>query len=432
MFSGVTYVRRVLDDELDLLFADLAAIAIEGPKGVGKTATASQRAATIFQLDRASQRALFDANPDRLTTAPTPVLLDEWQRHPPVWDLVRRAVDNRPVGGQFLLAGSASPLDDSIHSGAGRIVRLRMRPMSMVERALEPATVSLRTLLAGTAGPLDGQSSLDLGDYVDEIVASGFPAVRNLSTRARTAQLDGYIARVVNVEFLENGHRLYKPASLNAWLMAYAAATATNAAYSVILDAATPGDGDKPAKTTTMQYRDMLTRLFLTDPVPGWLPALNPLDRLAQAPKHHLCDPALSCRLLGISAGSLLASDSATNLTMFDNAGPDGFLLGRLFESLATLCVRVYAQHAEGTVHHLRTKNGDHEVDLIVEGSDRRVVAIEVKLSPVLEDRDVQHLLWLRGKLGSKLADAIVVTTGQHAYRRRDGIGVVPLSLLGP
>jgi uncharacterized protein len=428
----VKYTRRVVDDELDQLFDHLAAIAIEGPKGVGKTATASQRATTVFELDRIEQRTLFEADPQRLTSAPTPVLLDEWQRLPAVWDLVRRAVDARPDGGQFLLAGSASPLDESIHSGAGRIVRLRMRPLSIAERSLEPTTVSLTALLAGAATPITGESSLNLGDYTDEIVASGFPAIRAFPARARTAQLDGYITRVMDVEFLENGLRVRKPATLKSWITAYAAATATNASYNSILDAATPGDNDKPAKTTTMQYREMLARLFLTDPVPGWLPALNPLTRLAQAPKHHLCDPALSARLLGVSATSLLSGTSADDMSMFDNVGPDGYLLGRLFESLATLSIRVYAQQAEASVHHLRTKNGDHEVDLIIEGADRRIVAVEVKLSPVVTDSDVKHLHWLRSKIGATMADAIVVTTGQHAYRRSDGIGVVPLSLLGP
>lgn len=209
---------------------------------------------------------------------------------------------------------------------------------------------------------------------------------------------------------------------------AYSAATATTASYNAILDAATPGDSDKPSRATTGQYREMLARLFLLDPVPGWVPATNVLTRLAQAPKHHLVDPALAAQILGATKDSLLfASPDRTRPLL-----GDGFLLGQFFESLIALSLRVYAQNNAATVSHLRTKNGDHEIDFIVQGSDRRVVAFEVKLSPLVDDKDVVHLKWLRQKLGPGLADAAVITTGTDAYRRHDGIAVIPASLLGP
>ncbi|MDX6590020.1 MAG: uncharacterized protein QOI84_1294, partial [Solirubrobacterales bacterium] len=143
-------------------------------------------------------------------------------------------------------------------------------------------------------------------------------------------------------------------------------------------------------------------------------------------PKHHLADPALAARLLGVDAEALLHGRPA---------GPavpsDGTLLGALFESLVTLSVRVYAQHAEARIGHLRTWSGEREIDLIVERG-RSIVALEVKLGQVVDDRDVRHLLWLQKELGDDLADAIVVTTGRAAYRRPDGIAVVPAALLGP
>ena len=210
-------------------------------------------------------------------------------------------------------------------------------------------------------------------------------------------------------------------------MTAYAAATATATSYGVILDAATPGDSDKPAKPTTAAYRDILSQLWLLEPVPGWLPARNFLARLAQAPKHHLADPALAARLLGATESSLLDG------TVVGPAIPrKGTLLGGLFESLIALNLRVYAQAAEATVHHLRTRNGDHEIDFIIERDDHRVVAIEVKLSATVNDSDTTHLHWLRSQLGTDLIDSIIVTTGSHAYRRPDGIAVVPAALLGP
>ncbi|WP_020579820.1 ATP-binding protein [Actinopolymorpha alba] len=421
------YRSRVVDVELDELLPSLAAISLEGPKGVGKTATASRRAATIVALDDPTQRELLRADPARLDRSPAPVLIDEWQREPAVWDLVRRSVDRDPMAGRFLLTGSATPIAEPTHSGAGRIVTLRMRPMSLAERGLVTPTVGLSELLAGRRPALDGSCELGLSEYAEEIVRSGFPGIRDLPARARRAQLDGYLARIAERDFPEQGHLVRRPATLRAWLAAYAGATATTASYNVVLNAATPGDDDKPARTTTIGYRDVLSQLWLLDPLPGWTPSRNSFARLGTAPKHHLADPALAARLLGAEVPALL-DDSIPGVPV----PRQGTLLGALFESLVTLCVRVYAQAAEATVHHLRTRNGDHEVDLIVQRADHRVVAVEVKLGPTVDDRDTVHLRWLRDRLGDDLLDAVVVTTGQHAYRREDGIAVVPAALLGP
>ncbi|MGH8824486.1 MAG: ATP-binding protein [Jiangellaceae bacterium] len=421
-----TYRPRIVDAELDELLSGLAAVALEGPKGVGKTATASRRAAAVMALDDAAQRELLAADPTRVDRALGPVLIDEWQRVPSVWDMVRRSVDHDPRPGRFLLTGSAAPVDAPVHSGAGRIVQVRIRPMSLTERDLDSPTVSLRELLSGRRPAIEGKAAMNLAAYADEIVSSGFPGIRLLPPRARRAQLDGYVVRVVEREFADQGRPVRRPATLRGWLTAYAAATATTAAYNAILHAATTGDADKPAKTTTIAYRDVLTHLWLIDPVPGWLPTPNPFTRLAQAPKHHLADPALAARLLGVDADALLAGATAAR------SPTRGLLLGQLFESLVTLSVRVFSQAAEATVHHLRTRNGDHEIDLIVQRPDQRVVAFEVKLAPSVEDSDVTHLRWLRRELGDDLLDAAVITTGPDAYRRSDGIAVLPASLLGP
>lgn len=421
------YEPRIVDGEIDELMQGVPAVSLEGPKGVGKTATALRRASTVFALDEASARELLRADPERLDRAPGPVLIDEWQRHPAVWDAVRRSVDRDPSPGRFLLTGSATPTAAPTHSGAGRIVTVRMRPMSLAERGLQEPTVSLARLLEGGRAHVEGTSTFGLVDYVEQVVASGFPAVRRLSGRARRAQLDGYLARIVERDFPEQGHLVRRPAVLRGWLAAYAAATSTTTSYANLLDAATPGDSDKPAKTTTIAYRDVLTQLWLLDPVPGWLPGHNDLRRLAAAAKHHLADPALAARLLGADASALL-DDTVTGPPVARR----GSVLGLLFESLVTLSARVYAQAAEAGTHHLRTRNGDHEVDLVVQRPDGRVVACEVKLGPDVDDHDVVHLRWLAARLGPALLDSVVVTTGRDAYRRPDGIAVVPAALLGP
>jgi predicted AAA+ superfamily ATPase len=423
----VEYVERVVDAELDELLSGLPAVTLDGPKGVGKTATAARRARTIYALDNPARRLLLEAEPDRLDRAEPPVLLDEWQLYPQVWDQVRRSVDRDATPGRFLLTGSASPVHAPTHSGAGRIVRLRMRPMSLAERGIESPSVSLRGLLTGAREAVHGTTGVQLATYTEEIVRSGFPGIRPLTDRPRRAQLAGYLDRIVERDFPEQGHLVRRPATLRAWLAAYAAATATTASYNAILDAATAGDSDKPAKTTTIAYRDVLSQLWLLEPVEAWLPTRNRLSRLASSPKHHLADPALAAALLGVGVTALL--DDATRRRPRIR---DGVLLGQLFESLVTLDVRVHAQAAEAVVRHLRTRNGDHEVDLIVERADHRVLAIEVKLTPFVTDDDVKHLLWLRSEVGDDLLDAVVIYTGTDAYRRQDGVAVVPAALLGP
>lgn len=421
------YRRRVVDSELDELARDLPAIALEGAKGVGKTATASRRAKTIRRLDDPIQRSLAAADPRRLLTGDPPLLLDEWQRVPESWDLVRRAVDDGADAGSFLLTGSALPAALGTHSGAGRIVSVRMRPLALAERGLAEPSVSLRMLLSGSRPEIGGHSDTGLATYVEEIVTSGFPGLRGTSGRALRAQLDGYLLRVVDRDFPDLGAPVRNPATLRRWMTAYAAASSTTASFERIRDAATSDQGDKPAKTTTLPYRDVLERLWILEPVPAWLPSRNRIARLSSPPKHQLVDPALAARLLGVDAAALLDGTPA---------GPpvprDGPLIGALFESLVTLSVRVYAQASETIVRHLRTTAGEREVDLIVERDDGRVIAIEVKLARDAEDTDVRHLRWLQDQLGEDLLDAVVVTTGEEAYRRRDGIAVVPAALLGP
>ncbi len=421
------YRRRIVDDELDDLLVGIAAIAIEGPKAVGKTATAERRAVTVHRLDDPGQRAVAAADPMRLVAGRRPVLIDEWQRIPESWDLVRRAVDADHRAGQYLLTGSATPTGAPTHSGAGRIVTVRMRPLTLSERGISEPTVSLRVLLAGGRPPVAGRTDVTLETYTHEIVASGFPGMRHLADRALRAQLDGYVARIIEHDFGDLGRTVRNPAMLRRWMTAYAAATSTTATFETIRDAATGGHGEKPAKTTTQPYNDILQRLWIVEPVPAWLPTRNHISRLASPPKHQLADPALAARILGIGADALLEGRST---------GPsvprDGTLLGALFESLVTLQVRTSAQLAEATVSHLRTRGGEREVDLIVARADQRVVAIEVKLARSIDDVDARHLRWLREQIGDDLIDSVIVTTGPEAYRRPDGIAVIPLALLGP
>ena len=421
-----SYRERHVDVELSDLLSGLPAVSLDGPKGVGKTATALRRAASVLRLDLPRDRELVEADPAAALGSTGPVLIDEWQQWPPIWDEVRRAVDAGAAAGSYLLTGSATPTR-RIHSGAGRIVPIRMRPMTLAERGFSTPTVSLAAVMAGGA-EITGSTAVTLQDYVEEILRSGFPGIRGTTSgRAIRAQLDGYLERLFDHELAENGFVVRRPASLRAWLTAYAASSSTSTSYEKVRDAATGGISDKPTKVTTSVYRDVLQRLWILDPLEAWLPGNNHLSRLASGPKHHLADPALAARLLGLTAEHLVGARSAV-----DPQPRDGTMLGQLFESLVTLDVRVFAQTMEARTGHLRTQGGEHEVDLIVSGPAGRVVAIEVKVTAAPTDADVRHLRWLKRELGDDLVDAMIITTGPYAYRRADGIAVVPAALLGP
>lgn len=412
------YLPRTVDAELDELLPEVAAIALDGLKGVGKTATARRRATAEWRLDDPAQRDVIRADFDLATAPRGTLLIDEWQHLPQVWDSVRRQVDAGAMPGRFLLTGSATPVNATgTHSGAGRILSLRMRPLALHERGQAHPTISLAALLSGTASPLGGKSKFDLADYIDAIIGSGFPGVQGTSARVRRQMLDSYLQRVIDRDLPDQGFEVRRPETLRRWLAAYAAASSTTTSYSKILDATTGGEGSQPAKTTTIAYREHLSRVWLLDPLPGWIPANSPLKRLQQAPKHQLADPALAARLLGLTEASL--------------PGPSGaHMLGPLFESLACLSVRVGAQAAEARVSHLRLSGGDREIDFIVEGPDGQVLAIEVKLARSVGDADVRHLLWLRQQIPDRIVDLVVINTGPAAYRRPDGVAVIPLAML--
>ena len=422
----VDYLPRIVDDELDDLLASCAAVSIEGARGVGKTETALRRANTVHRLDDPAQAEILSADFSQTAAGKPPILIDEWQRLPASWDAVRRAVDAGAPAAQFLLTGSANPTEAPTHTGAGRIVTVRMRPMSLAERGLSEPTVRLRDLLSGSRPSIGGSTSVRLSDYAEEIIKSGFPGIRRHQGRARNLHLDSYIDLVLEHDIDEQGRVVRNRPALRRWLAAYAAASSTCTSYEKLRMIAASDDGDMSARTTTIPYRDALERLWIIETVPAWLPTRNHLRQLAAAPVHQLVDPALAARLLGVGFDGLISGGDAG----WDAIPRDGTLLGALFESLVTQTVRVCAQANEARVSHLRTHGGRHEIDLVVERSDGRVAAFEVKLAATVNSTDVRHLHWLGEQIGADLLDAAVITTGPTAYRRADGIAVIPAALL--
>lgn len=416
------YTTRCVDKLLDEYLPHLPAIALEGAKGVGKTETALQRAHTTLRMDLPAVHAMLEADPQLITSYSGTVLLDEWQRFPASWDIVRRAVDDGTDPASFLLTGSAYPPDSaSIHSGAGRIDSVRMRPFGIQERPIADTRVVVEALFAGQIGAVEPATlGPGIADYAHEICRSGFPGIMDLPERIRTVRLDSYLSRIVTHDFPEQGLKVRNPEAVRHWMQAYALATSLMDTYQQILDRATPGESDKPSRSTTNAYRALLEQLMILEPLEAWSPLHEGIPRLAKAPKHHLCDPALAARVLGFNQASLLSGSPKS-----------ADILAQLFESLVVLTVRVAAESFGATTRHLRTADGKREIDVVVEDAYQNVVGIEVKLSGVVRDNDVAHLLWLQEKLGEKFKAGMVVHAGKELYTRPDGIVVVPLAALG-
>lgn len=285
-----------------------------------------------------------------------------------------------------LLLTSTSLNNPKTHSGSGRIVDLRMQPMSLFERGF-PSTVSLAQLFSNKDCQINGFTSIGLEDYVTEILGSGLPGLQGMAAQAKTKLLQTYVRRIVDRDIPETGLRVRNPALMRRWLTAFAAATSTIAAFETIRDAATAVSSEKTAPSPTHPYRDSLERIWISDPLGGWGPTHSQINRLTFTPKNHLADPGFAAAILNLDA-----EDRIEGKGTLAPISRSGSFLGSLFESLTALNLRVYTQNVGTRVSHLRTKSGEREVDFIVEGSGGKIVAIEAKLSATVTDSDVRHL----------------------------------------
>lgn len=420
------YIERTIQKKLDRFVAGLPAFSIEGAKGVGKTTLANQYCNTVFRMDNEMTAALITGAPEILQQSEKPILIDEWQRTPSIWNTVRHFVDEDMTAGQYILTGSAVPKKARLHSGAARIVRVHMRPFSLAERALCTPLLSLSDLLEEEVEI--SPQAIDIGqqEYVREILRSGFPGIRAVADDVRKDMLDGYIDTISEREIYDDNEiEIARPEALKSWLRAYAAAEGTTASYESIMGAATPGQSKKPSKPTTMVYREALDALWILDPVLPWLPIGNVLKNLGKSPKHYLVDPAITARLLDITEESLLRGDEVAII-----GNQRKTLIGRLFEGLVSQSLKVYCDAIGVDLRHMRTNRGDHEIDFIIEKGNR-ILAIEAKFSPGVSNDDVKQLNWLERALPDREVVKAVIYTGQYLARRKDdGVILVPAACL--
>lgn len=431
---------RIVDKQLGDALTHLPAVLITGARAVGKTTTASAFAKTVFDLSHPDVLREVQARPDVLVDAEPSVLIDEWQRYPASMDIVKSAVDRDFTAGRFILTGTPSfPPDPDIHSGAGRLIEVSMRPMSMAERRLATPVVSLGDLFANAPTHIQATTDVTFYDYVNLLVRSGFPAIWLAGEQEVGGKkvwhtlLDLYVAQLCEREVAVMSQReTMSSALIRRWMRSYAGAVGTDARFDTIRDSAHDGEGDPPARSSTSNYRTALENLGVIDEQLAWDHPFVAIKRTKTSAIHHLVDPALAANLLHGAWLDELSALQARNGSELERS-----FVGQLFQSLVVQSVRVYAAACGADVFWLGTRNNtageQREINIVVVNGDGRVVAIEVKASESVTSRDCRHLNWLRSKLGARWAAGVVVYTGGEAYRRhQDDIAVVPAALLGP
>jgi predicted AAA+ superfamily ATPase len=418
--SKKQYFSRVCDSELQNALATMGAVLIEGAKWCGKTSTAANVSrSTLFMQDPDNARAyreMADTKPSILLKGETPRLIDEWQMSPELWDAVRFEVDKRGVPGQFILTGSAVPADNvTAHTGTGRFARILMRPMSLYESQESNGTVSLADLFDGKE--IESVSDLNIEQIAFAICRGGFPATIGKSATAALRMSIDYVEAIINQDISQVDGVEKNPNRVRLLLRSLARNIATMASAQTILKDIESTETTISDKTFAV-YNNALRRIFVVEPMPAWLPSLRSQTAIRTSPKHHFVDPSIATAVMRVNPAGILQ---------------DFEYFGFLFEALCARDVRIYAQHNDGDVFHYRDKNG-LEADMIVALRDGRWGAIEVKLGNKQIEQAAENLLKLKEKINTdKMREPsflMVLTGGQYAFRRKDGVFVVPIGCL--
>jgi predicted AAA+ superfamily ATPase len=424
------YEPRLIDDVLKTYFEVLPALLIQGAKGVGKTATSINLAKTHFSLDNETTRTILEAEPSKIFNSERPVLLDEWQHAPSLWTTVRHAVDDGLQPGSIIFTGSSLKIHTELHSGAGRIVQLTMRPYTSEERHLVDDFVRVSSMFSDTNFQIPENTpfiDVKLSAYIDEIFRTGLPGIRTKAPLARKLLIKGYIDNLVHREFQENGFVLKKPETLKTWLTVYAAAIGTTAKYSTLIQAAQTCGLDAPSAPTAINYREILKTLFIIDEVPAFLGFGKIFANLAKTPKHFFFDPAIALHLLGVSQAQLDTFEVPKYVGKFNIS-----FIGQLLESLVYQSLVVYAEANEASLSHFRNQRGTREIDFIIQ-KGTTLILFEVKADTGVQERYVEHMNWFEAQLGQEFRIVkVLLNTGPTAYTRSsDGVHVVPIAMLG-
>ena len=415
------YLPRIVDAELADRLAATGAVVVEGPKACGKTATAESVAASAVFLDvDDAARAMVELDPATVLEGDTPRLIDEWQTEPAIWNHIRRAVDRRGTPGQFILTGSAVPADDvTRHTGAGRLTRLLMRPMSLFEAGRSTGEISLAGLLGGEP-QRSTRSRLAIQELAELVCAGGWPG--NLSrslAQAMRANRD-YLSEVQRIEVHRLEDKRRDPVKVGRLLRSLARNVATPATLAT-LARDVRGTGASFKASTAAEYMEVLERLMIVEDQPAWSPHLRSRTTLRTTPVRHFADPSLAAAALRATPNRLRGDLNA---------------LGLLFESMVVRDLRIYAQATDAHVFHYREKDG-LEVDAIVEDGEGRWAAFEVKMGARRVKDGMANLERVANRMkassgyGEPGALAVIVPSGFGAVPK-GRVGVVPVGVLGP
>jgi len=419
------YIKRFNDKTLQNRLKESGAVLITGPKSCGKTETAIQAAKSIVRMDTDDDiRAIMEVSPKLALEGAVPRLIDEWQEYPQLWNYIRREVDDRKKKGQFILTGSANPEERArLHSGAGRFSVIKMRPMSMFEKNWSTGEVSLVKIMKGSA-PGSGQVDFSLDDLAEKITIGGWPNLIGAGSRAALRFMQDYITLIAEVDISRFGGKRRDPQKLIRLMQSLARNISTEASISSLATdagsfaAGAGGDKSKLNDETVTEYLEALERLMVVEPLPAWSTHIRSADTLRKAPKRHFVDPSLAVGALGLTPGKLKA-----DLNYF----------GLLFESLVIRDLRIYAEVNDGKVYHYRDSRC-MEVDAIIEYPDRTWAAFEVKMGFAAQNDAAENLLAFAKKVDQKKmgppAALTVITANGAACRRKDGVNVVPLTVL--
>lgn len=412
---------RVADQQLRHYLEAFGAVLIEGPKACGKTLAARQVAQSEVALDvDAAARAAVAVDPSLVLTGASPMLIDEWQvGGTPLWNYVRRMVDDGQSMGQFILTGSATPSDDTArHTGAGRMGRIRMRPMSLFESQDSSGEISIEVLLNGEAQSCP-DPGLSTSELLDLIIRGGWPQNVALAPAAAMLRNRNYLTTVQEIDVRAVSGMTRAPQHIARLILSLARNTATEVKITTLATEAAP-DGDSAGRPTVYRYLEALERLMVVEDVPAWSTHLRSAARLRQEPKRHFADPSLAVAALQAGRPRLLR---------------DLNYAGFLFESLVVRDLRALAAPLDAEIFHYRDSN-QVEADIVLVLPDGRWGAFEVKLGPERVEEGATSIRRFADQIDTKKVGEPsvlgVITNATPGYRREDGVVVVPIGALAP
>ena len=416
------YYPRIIDKVLKLQLQASGAVLIEGAKWTGKTYTGRAAANSVLYMQNTdearSNMNLAETKPSLLLRGETPRLLDEWQEAPVLWDAVRFEVDQRGEPGQFILTGSAVPRDgETMHTGTGRVARILMRPMSLYESRESSGEVSLKALFDGV-DDIEGFNQISIERMAFILCRGGWPAaVKQQNEKVALLTSRNYVDRIIEQDIQRVDGTEKNPERVRQVLRSLARNISTLANIQTIKKDIEVNDSMVSDKTIA-NYINALRRIFVLEDLPAWQPSLRSKTAIRTSSKRQFVDPSLAIAALRANPDSILK---------------DFNTFGFLFESLCVRDIRVYAYANDGDVLHFRDKSG-LESDMIIRLRDGRWAPVEVKLGSKEIEEAAKHLLELKAKVDTlKVGEPsflMILTGGQYAYRRPDGVFIVPVGCL--